>query len=286
MRLRSSAAAAGSSPRGRGKPATRARIQLYRRLIPARAGKTSAKRRSPCARAAHPRAGGENAVMTVRFVPRPGSSPRGRGKLIALLGCRVLWRLIPARAGKTGARAVTGLGRPAHPRAGGENWPCQTRFFLLFGSSPRGRGKQQGRAHGVFQVGLIPARAGKTPWTACSSSTRRAHPRAGGENSPSIPYRAESAGSSPRGRGKLLAVTSAARGAGLIPARAGKTNLLMRHSRLKQAHPRAGGENIIVFDNLPKAEGSSPRGRGKPAWKRQSSPSHRLIPARAGKTTS
>ena len=111
----------GSSPRGRGKLAGIELRTQFRRLIPARAGKTKhAGKRGTLARA-HPRAGGENALRDRVGFQRGGSSPRGRGKprWNGRLGPRT--RLIPARAGKTGCSGTMRSRPPAHPRAGGEN---------------------------------------------------------------------------------------------------------------------------------------------------------------------
>ena len=91
----------GSSPRGRGKRARRAHGHRRRRLIPARAGKTSARDDPWLGLTAHPRAGGENRVARCGAGSRGGSSPRGRGKQVAEGFGDVADRLIPARAGKT-----------------------------------------------------------------------------------------------------------------------------------------------------------------------------------------
>ena len=52
------------------------------------------------------------------------------------------------------------------------------------------------------------------------------------------------------------------------------------------AHPRAGGENDPSSLSSTGLFGSSPRGRGKPVWAQQRRQMQRLIPARAGKTSS
>ena len=70
----------GSSPRGRGKPVSRAPLQRHKGLIPARAGKTAPNRNGKWAHRAHPRAGGENSTSSALITPSGGSSPRGRGK--------------------------------------------------------------------------------------------------------------------------------------------------------------------------------------------------------------
>ena len=93
-------------------------------------------------------------------------------------------------------------------------------------------------------VGLIPARAGKT---VC--------------NSPGVLL---ALGSSPRGRGKR-GTSPSIRGTGrLIPARAGKTAVDWGTPAARSAHPRAGGENEKSLPGDEIADGSSPRGRGKP----------------------
>ena len=91
----------GSSPRGRGKLGRDGLEEATGRLIPARAGKTSASRRCASPRRAHPRAGGENGRHSMPTVRMLGSSPRGRGKLDESLDEILTRGLIPARAGKT-----------------------------------------------------------------------------------------------------------------------------------------------------------------------------------------
>ena len=132
------------------------------------------------------------------------------------------------------------------------------------GSSPRVRGKLPRRAGQRTQVGLIPARAGKTRSAHRHASGRRAHPRACGEN---------------QGRGRVRPHPM-----GLIPARAGKTSGPAPLSSLLPAHPRACGENTGLSQAAARSPGSSPRVRGKPGPHATAKVLERLIPARAGKT--
>ena len=91
---------------------------------------------------AHPRAGGENPWA---FSFRPitiGSSPRGRGKQKADAEALKQFRLIPARAGKTGQVLHVSLTIRAHPRMGGENLGEQTYNAIKADSPPHGRGKR------------------------------------------------------------------------------------------------------------------------------------------------
>ena len=137
----------GSSPRVRGKLAYVIGRDPHPGLIPARAGKTPAGRRSGRASRAHPRACGENAIRDLLAVRALGSSPRVRGKPGAHIRTRHRPRLIPARAGKTAPPSgVASISR---------------------GSSPRVRGKRPFGPGSVQVPRLIPARAGKTPrnWT-------------------------------------------------------------------------------------------------------------------------
>ena len=213
----------GSSPHGRGKPVSEWAAKRRWRLIPARAGKTPEWIGRLVGRAAHPRAGGENAADKLHVLFLVGSSPRGRGKLF---GARTGGRgggLIPARAGKT---SVFLRWRPhhwAHPRAGGENPVTLFRLSAYSGSSPRGRGKPELLGDRTAAPGLIPARAGKTFPATSQIRSQEAHPRAGGENNGARAPGSLATGSSPRGRGKRSA--------------------LRRTRRSLTAHPRAGGEN-------------------------------------------
>ena len=213
----------GSSPRGRGKLEIVPDVRRVVGLIPARAGKTPARRRRGRRRKAHPRAGGENRQVCSWASPGAGSSPRGRGKPRTGRAGGCPRRLIPARAGKTLPRLGMGTTSQAHPRAGGENNGAVSLTLSQYGSSPRGRGKPRPVPASSKCDRLIPARAGKTLPGKASTHPHRAHPRAGGEN-PSAPRRSRfTLGSSPRGRGKRRIEQDVGLSARLIPARAGKT---------------------------------------------------------------
>ena len=214
--------------------------------------------------AAHPRAGGENRGLIEALGEAQGSSPRGRGKLGVLITTSAGGGLIPARAGKTASPSPSSTARAAHPRAGGENATAAASGDLPDGSSPRGRGKLGARRRRDGHDRLIPARAGKTTSLSASPTTRRAHPRAGGENLGLTRADLAEIGSSPRGRGKPDPATTALVLVGLIPARAGKTTAPTGPSTQRPAHPRAGGENSMSSSTSASMAGSSPRGRGKP----------------------
>ena len=233
-------------------------------LIPARAGKTPAPTPEAPAQPAHPRAGGENIGVSSVAASPLGSSPRGRGKPRDAVQAFRIFRLIPARAGKTRTSGRPYCSPWAHPRAGGENISCHESDTLAGGSSPRGRGKQWRARTWQPSDRLIPARAGKT---------------FGLEEDSALVD-----GSSPRGRGKPLIAAGVPLPVGLIPARAGKTSSPQATTTATWAHPRAGGENVNAVGEQLGPAGSSPRGRGKLRDRRRSRRHPGLIPARAGKT--
>ena len=233
-------------------------------LIPAWAGKTKPRPVSRSQREAHPRVGGENAEIGARTPAARGSSPRGRGKLVAHSPVLQARRLIPAWAGKTQPTVPDERARP--------------------GSSPRGRGKRGDLPSAAAADGLIPAWAGKTKSRSPMHRWAQAHPRVGGENYGKDINGDSTLGSSPRGRGKHM------RGSGLhgrlrlIPAWAGKTRVASLRAWLCRAHPRVGGENAELGFTKVGGSGSSPRGRGKHSLASALGVSVGLIPAWAGKT--
>ena len=274
----------GSSPRGRGKREERFLDLVDERLIPAWAGKTDDTGGESRTIKAHPRVGGENRSQRRPGIRLSGSSPRGRGKRSRRHRDIRGRRLIPAWAGKTARALVVLAGCRAHPRVGGENARRVRHNVRDRGSSPRGRGKPRGPRRSGGWRRLIPAWAGKTSRQHRRRRDRGAHPRVGGENTPPGPTAEGEVGSSPRGRGKRRWPGLSRRGAGLIPAWAGKTARLFSNRAFMTAHPRVGGENRSLRTFAVWVSGSSPRGRGKRArssvfrWRRG------LIPAWAGKT--
>ena len=213
------------------------------RLIPARAGKTCCNSLAESTAAAHPRACGENNIAIWSITRTGGSSPRVRGKRATARSRLCPPRLIPARAGKTWSGSARSSSPRAHPRACGENLPCSTTQAACRGSSPRVRGKPRPLLPRGGRVRLIPARAGKTLRPRPPAAARPAHPRACGENPCLKNARDGVQGSSPRVRGKPGCPLRRRSARGLIPARAGKTEVGTLGRATPTAHPRACGEN-------------------------------------------
>ena len=276
----------GSSPLTRGKPRRRPNRCQEARLIPAHAGKTCCDTRGSAHSWAHPRSRGENRRSSLASSRAAGSSPLTRGKRRPECLRARLDGLIPAHAGKTG----TGVGRrgtgQAHPRSRGENHPTRPVPGRYHGSSPLTRGKLAAVNPTFATVRLIPAHAGKTPPRSGWRQTRAAHPRSRGENSRPRGRASRRAGSSPLTRGKHPPRSRQKPTRRLIPAHAGKTELVHRCLSCGRAHPRSRGENSSRVITSPIVRGSSPLTRGKRIAKIAKCALRRLIPAHAGKTAS
>ena len=72
----------------------------------------------------------------------------------------------------------------------------------------------------------------------------------------------------------------------LIPARAGNTLRAYVHASLRTAHPRSRGEHCTRLFVTFSGDGSSPLARGTPTPITSKNEPSRLIPARAGNTSS
>ena len=233
----------GSSPLTRGKRFPSRRWPRIGGLIPAHAGKTISRGRSPSPSWAHPRSRGEN-----RFPPRDrihanGSSPLTRGKPPQRRNPRPSAGLIPAHAGKTRQMRDMRQKCRAHPRSRGENIKAAVSVVVEWGSSPLTRGKPRASHPINWFAGLIPAHAGKTPPHQRHSPGNQAHPRSRGENCAKPGSNTIMQGSSPLTRGKPWERVGKAWERGLIPAHAGKTRSDHGRRNRPRAHPRSRGEN-------------------------------------------
>ena len=270
----------------RGKRGRLNRLPTELRIIPARAGQTFSGLGSPCKVADHPRACGANGYCGLKIAQRAGSSPRVRGKLVEAVGKHRRGRIIPARAGQTAPGHRTISRCSDHPRACGANsWHC-LHNPRPNGSSPRVRGKRRPAAWCHALSRIIPARAGQTSSGVCRSCFWTDHPRACGANADGILGSRYRAGSSPRVRGKPPAWLQSLAIRRIIPARAGQTPTAAHTAIECPDHPRACGANTPVCGTSLSKLGSSPRVRGKRYRPNLRHCPGRIIPARAGQTSS
>ena len=171
-------------------------------------------------------------------------------------------RIIPARAGFTGALPRLREGHADHPRSRGVYVREGGWVNVMGGSSPLARGLHPGSEGVDERVGIIPARAGFTRRPTHMSGRARDHPRSRGVYPGSRPARPRRRGSSPLARGLRRERLVVEVLGGIIPARAGFTRSLRASRRPSRDHPRSRGVYAIV-DNPCGAPGG-------------------IIPARAG----
>jgi len=133
----------GSSPLARGGPSRRPQDTQHRRLIPARAGRTRSE--------------------AEKMAPDEGSSPLARGGRHRPRALGARRGLIPARAGRTPGRRRTCRPGRAHPRSRGADRMFPRESTAQTGSSPLARGGLAATLVVTAWLGLILARAGRTP---------------------------------------------------------------------------------------------------------------------------
>ena len=153
----------GSPPRGRGKVIAQRHALFGVGITPAWAGKSQSSFRAVLLHGDHPRVGGEKFVDESHFYKNLGSPPHGRGKVFDPFPTGLLARITPAWAGKRSTLTKCSQATPDHPRMGGEKLYCIAAFCSMWGSPPRGRGKEEVKALLHFNRGITPAWAGKNP---------------------------------------------------------------------------------------------------------------------------
>ena len=254
------------------------------RIIPARAGFTWYNPPSAPLHPDHPRSRGVYVQMARSCVSRTGSSPLARGLLLPL-EIRV-WDggIIPARAGFTGVGNIQVEHFRDHPRSRGVYSPDASPRRTPRGSSPLARGLLFLFIVSILRVRIIPARAGFTPsWRPLRRGSRD-HPRSRGVYySGSVPKRTM-CGSSPLARGLPLRQAAARDQDGIIPARAGFTQLPPGGRDGPGDHPRSRGVYTETVSPRDGEAGSSPLARGLLGACNPERALNGIIPARAGFT--
>ena len=191
----------GSSPLARGLPEKALPWITASRIIPARAGFTTANQISHVRVKDHPRSRGVYIRRRCAPSSTSGSSPLARGLPVHPPDHKVGAGIIPARAGFTSTGPRCPCRRPDHPRSRGVYSTCATLRLSIAGSSPLARGLRRETRHVNAHRGIIPARAGFTRRPPDLGARGADHPRSRGVYTSSIGHRAISEGSSPLARG-------------------------------------------------------------------------------------
>ena len=163
-------ASSGSSPLARGLPLAVTGRHLAWRIIPARAGFTSAISGRITVLEDHPRSRGVYWRGGDRRSGGRGSSPLARGLLPDRDSMAPTLGIIPARAGFTRGGLFSGRSARDHPRSRGVYTCSSGSSWASAGSSPLARGLPDLPDSARAGSRIIPARAGFTP-------SRRSHSR-------------------------------------------------------------------------------------------------------------
>ena len=234
----------GSSPLARGLQQSPLDRQPRRRIIPARAGFTSAFDPVNDPGEDHPRSRGVYVSAAAQVGSVGGSSPLARGLRACPARIRGSRWIIPARAGFTAAVAGRRLCAEDHPRSRGVYSAHAARSDRRRGSSPLARGLLYPYTRPFPFYRIIPARAGFTTRMASRQAGRKDHPRSRGVYGRFWINKDGMYGSSPLARG-LLFVTAC------IDLKA-------------MDHPRSRGVYPVAGISVPSRRGSSPLARGLP----------------------
>ncbi len=251
-----------------------------------RAGFTAMDSTSPRRSPDHPRSRGVYMTVTGSSVLLWGSSPLARGLHLEMHSHGVRGRIIPARAGFTTTRNLRDpLGRD-HPRSRGVYRTRAQADDPEPGSSPLARGLPPAVRGRVAGAGIIPARAGFTRHPGWIRYRRRDHPRSRGVYKIDKLRLTAAFGSSPLARGLRPALRVRQLRRGIIPARAGFTTAPPSSSPSPSDHPRSRG--VYSTRRRPGVHhgGSSPLARGLLSGVGRRGVGCRIIPARAGFTSS
>ena len=192
--------------------------------------------------------------------------------------------IIPARAGFTLAGSDPGDRPEDHPRSRGVYTAPRSRGGSGPGSSPLARGLLAAVLVLAVGVGIIPARAGFTPWSPRTRGATRDHPRSRGVYRSRPRDSLSRSGSSPLARGLRFPSAGTNRNDWIIPARAGFTWTPASSPTTTPDHPRSRGVYAACSWTSPTPPGSSPLARGLPSASISMACARRIIPARAGFT--
>ena len=213
----------GSPPRRRGKVHSQLLVVGIVRITPAWAGKSTTVTCSRLPRWDHPRMGGEKPDVAAHVRAKLGSPPRRRGKEVCQPFAGKVSGITPTWAGKSYIPSASAYFGGDHPRVGGEKILAALMPENRLGSPPRGRGKAGQDFCPEHWPGITPAWAGKSGATDWTTTSRRDHPRMGGEKPGLRGYDGKVVGSPPHGRGKEEVKALLHFNRGITPAWAGKS---------------------------------------------------------------
>ena len=215
-----------------------------------------------------------------------GSSPLARGLLRLAEDAGDVVRIIPARAGFTPPLRRRRRRRRDHPRSRGVYVLALRQYLPCRGSSPLARGLPFLDGFRGVEDRIIPARAGFTGVSPTGTYRWEDHPRSRGVYYRHLRHPLGDPGSSPLARGLPSAAAASLSSVGIIPARAGFTRTGPGNRSRSPDHPRSRGVYFDFFRSDIHSGGSSPLARGLQGGPALCWAGTRIIPARAGFTSS
>ena len=274
----------GSSPLARGLHPRPGPDTPVRGIIPARAGFTARGLLLQARGWDHPRSRGVYDGEQSGSLAVGGSSPLARGLRVGLGLGVARGGIIPARAGFTRRSHHRMVGGGDHPRSRGVYARAGPAARSTWGSSPLARGLHRNDLVWPDDLRIIPARAGFTVRRAGSAVPTGDHPRSRGVYVWAFLRAVHAAGSSPLARGLPRDAQQRQIATGIIPARAGFTQLPGGDEHGGRDHPRSRGVYRTCACSRRARGGSSPLARGLPGGALGVGGGAGIIPARAGFT--
>ena len=198
----------------------------YIGITPARAGKRRKNAAQMQGIGDHPRTRGEKTNLYNQAKAPRGSPPHTRGKANTVHKGIKKCGITPAHAGKSDLHRFPHLLLWDHPRTRGEKRSNVIFIFPFSGSPPHTRGKVYHRQGQVREGGITPAHAGKSHGFSAFWTPFWDHPRTRGEKYYTVSDTPHPEGSPPHTRGKGSSQQVAAKGGGITPAHAGKSNAI------------------------------------------------------------
>ena len=195
-----------------------------------------------------------------------------------------IFRITPARAGKTPPMSFSSLFCRDHPRSCGKDALIIALASILIGSPPLVRERRCFRPCSLQSSGITPARAGKTFSGLLHRRDVGDHPRSCGKDRHMPEFRFQAVGSPPLVRERPSDGAGEVIPFGITPARAGKTWCLSRMAQRCEDHPRSCGKDVDSARDIWRNLGSPPLVRERLILDCDNQHNVGITPARAGKT--
>ena len=213
-------------------------------ITPAHAGKTRGDRYSVRLAQDHPRSRGKDSNLSISHLRNVGSPPLTRERPCRKASTRKKDRITPAHAGKTCEIRHAQVKKQDHPRSRGKDFSHNSSIGMSRGSPPLTRERLQQDSIPPARQRITPAHAGKTPGRLKFFSVARDHPRSRGKDQGVAECLTAIQGSPPLTRERLLCGRRFRSAAGITPAHAGKTTMVLRFIVRLKDHPRSRGKDL------------------------------------------